>query len=156
MRYYKKLPATLVTCVLMGAIGGAGAGDHDYGPYPAYYTEECGSCHVPYPPQRMTQAGWETQINGLKHHYGTDASVDAPASRTILSYLVNNAGWKDKLAPADPTARITMTRWFVKEHGTVAPKGKKFSDCSQCHTQAATGNYSESTLKTPVGWRHGQ
>lgn len=47
MRYYKKLPATLVTCVLMGAIGGAGAGDHDYGPYPAYYTEECGSCHVP-------------------------------------------------------------------------------------------------------------
>lgn len=139
--------------LLSGAATSAFAGDHDYGPYPAYYSEECGSCHVPYPAQRLTQAGWETQINGLKQHYGTDASVDAPASRTILSYLVNNAAWKDKLAPTDTTGRLTLTRWFLKEHGSVPPKGKKFSDCTQCHTQAAVGNYSESTLKTPAGWR---
>ena len=142
------LAATLFTGLSASAI----AGDHNYGPYPSYYTEECGSCHVPYPPQRMTQAGWETQINGLKNHYGTDASVDVPASRTILSYLVNNAGWKDKLAPTDPTARMTKTAWFVKEHGATAPKGKSFSDCTQCHTKAVQGDYSERTLKVPAGW----
>ena len=153
-RIYKAVATLLVVAATATSAVGH-AGDHDYGPYPAYYTEECGSCHVPYPPQRMTQAGWETQINGLKQHYGTDASVDAPASRTILSYLVNNAAWKDKLAPTDPTARITLTRWFTKEHGNAPPKGKKFSDCTQCHTQAVSGNYSENTLKVPAGWRRG-
>lgn len=131
------------------------AGDHNYGPYPAYYSEECGSCHVPYPAQTMTQAGWQTQISGLKQHFGTDASVDVPASQTILSYLVNNAGWKDNRAPTEPTARITKTRWFAKEHGTTPPKGKGFSDCNQCHTKAVQGDYSERTLKTPAGWRQG-
>lgn len=131
------------------------AGEHAYGPYPAYYSEECGSCHVPYPPQRMTQAGWEIQMKNLKQHFGSDASVDVPASQTILSYLVNNAGWKDKLAPTEPTARITKTSWFVKEHGAAPPKGKPFSDCTQCHTQAIKGDYSERTLKSPSGWRKG-
>ena len=145
----------LAATLLAGVAAAATAGDHNYGPYPTYYSEECGSCHVPYPPQRMTQAGWEIQINGLKNHYGTDASVDVPASRTILSYLVNNAGWKDKLAPTDSTARITKTHWFVKEHGAAAPKGKSFSDCAQCHTKAVQGDYGEQTLKVPTGWRRG-
>ena len=58
-------------------------------------------------------------------------------------------------APTEATARITKTHWFVKEHGTVPPKGKAFSDCAQCHTQAAQGDYSERSLKTPAGWRRG-
>ena len=155
MRISSQFLAALAIFATASVASTAFAGEHNYGPYPNYYIEECGSCHVPYPPQRMTQAGWETQINGLKHHYGTDASVDAPASQTILSYLVNNAGWKETLAPTDPTARMTKTRWFVKEHGATPPKGKSFSDCSQCHTKAAQGDYNERSLKTPVGWRHG-
>lgn len=149
----KKLPkSSAVAGLILSVASLATAGDHNYGPYPAYYTEECGSCHVPYPPQRMTQAGWLIQINELKHHYGTDASVDVPASQTILSYLVNNAGWKDKLAPADSTGRITKTAWFMKEHGS-APKGKSFSDCTQCHIKAASGNFNEASLKVPATWR---
>lgn len=156
MKFSTICRAIVASMFLMGSATAIWAGDHDYGPYPAYYSEECGSCHVPYPPQRLTQAGWITQINGLQQHYGTDASIDASASQAILSYLVNNAAWKDKLAPTDPTARLTLTRGFVKEHGTVPPKGGRFSDCTQCHTQAAIGNYSEQTLKTPAGWRRGQ
>ena len=144
--------AALAVFITAGVTSTAFAGEHNYGPYPSYYSEECGSCHVPYPPQRMTQAGWQTQINGLKNHYGTDASVDAPASQTILSYLVNNAAWKEKLAPTDPTARITKTRWFTKEHGATAPKGKSFSDCAQCHTKAVQGDFNEQSLKVPAGW----
>ena len=133
----------------------AHAGSHQYGPYPAKYAEECGSCHVPYPPQRMTAAGWEIQMRHLKQHYGSDAGVDAPTHQALLSYLVANASPKDKSAPADPTARMTKTRWFVKEHGTTPPKGQSFSNCAACHTQAEKGDFSERTLKTPAGWNHG-
>lgn len=134
----------------------AHAGDkHQYGPYPANYAEECGSCHVPYPPQRLTSAGWETQMRNLQQHYGSDASVDAATNRAILSYLVANASSKEKSAPAEPTARMTQTRWFIKEHGTKPPKGLAFSNCAGCHTQADKGDFSERTLKTPAGWRHG-
>lgn len=155
----KKIRRHLVTALSLllfaGAATTASAGDHNYGPYPAYYSEECGSCHVPYPPQRMTQKGWETQVKGLNHHFGTDASIDLPASQKILSYLVSHSGEKEKLAPTEPTARITKTRWFEKEHGTLPPKGKGFSDCTQCHSQAVPGDYSERSLKTPAGWRRG-
>ena len=144
--------AGLLVLIGLGSVCRADA-SHNYGPYPAYYSEECGSCHVPYPAQRMTQAGWETQMNHLKDHYGTDASLDVPASKTILSYLVNNAAWQDKFAPTDPTARIIKTRWFVKEHGASAPKGKSFSDCTQCHTQAVKGEFSEHGINIPASWR---
>lgn len=146
------LGATILTTLCGAAV--AHAGSHQYGLYPASYVEECGSCHVPYPPQRMTQAGWETQMHNLQRHYGTDASIDAPAHKAILSYLIANASTKEKSAPADSTARMTKTRWFIKEHGTTPPKGQSLSNCSVCHTQAEKGDYSERTLKTPTGWRH--
>ena len=147
----------LGTAMLTGlcAAAVAHAGSHQYGPYPASYVEECGSCHVPYPPQRMTQAGWETQMHNLQRHYGTDASVDASVNKAILSYLVANASPKEKSAPADPTARMTKTRWFIKEHGATPPKGQSLSNCSACHTQAEKGDYSERSLKIPAGWHHG-
>lgn len=139
--------------LLLGVTSFAFAGDHNYGPYPAYYSAECGSCHVPYPPQLMTQAGWETQIKQLKQHYGTDASIDTPAVQTVLSYLVVNSAWKSNRAPTEATARLTKTAWFAKEHGANPPKGQTFSNCAACHTLAEKGDYSESGIKTPTGWR---
>lgn len=156
MRHSIKTIGCMMTLALLSAASVAhGADKHLYGPYPTNYAEECGSCHVPYPPQRMTQAGWETQMRHLKQHYGSDASVDGPTSQAILSYLVANASPKEKSAPTDSTARMTKTRWFVKEHGTTPPKGQSFSNCAACHTQAEQGDFSERTLKTPADWRHG-
>ncbi len=146
--------ATILACLSATGVS-AHAGSHQYGPYPAKYVEECGSCHVPYPPQRMTQAGWETQMRNLKQHYGTDASVDETAHKAISTYLMANASTKEKNAPTEATARLTKTRWFIKEHGAIPPKGQSFSNCSGCHTQAEKGDYSERTLKAPAGWRHG-
>lgn len=150
--------ANLITALVLLALGSgamAHADGHNYGPYPTNYAEECGSCHVPYPPQRMTQAGWEIQMRNLKQHYGSDASIDAATNQAILAYLMANAYRKDKGAPTEPTARMTKTAWFVKKHGSTPPKGLSFSNCSGCHTQADKGDYSERTLKTPAGWHHG-
>ena len=146
--------AILMTCLSTGAF--AHAGSHQYGPYPANYTEECGSCHVPYPPQRMTATGWETQMRNLGQHYGTDASLDAGSAQRISAYLMANAATKEKLAPTEATARLTKTQWFIKEHGSTPPKGQSFSNCSACHTQAERGGFEERTLKTPKGWRRGE
>lgn len=128
------------------------AGSHNYGPYPANYSEECGSCHVPYPAQRMTQAGWEIQMRHLKQHYGTDASLDDTTSQAIRSYLFSNASLKEKNAPSENTARLTRTRGFIKEHGSVPPKGGSFSNCNACHTQAEQGDYNKHMIKAPAGW----
>ncbi len=119
----------------------------DFGPYPSYYSEECGRCHVAYPPQLLTVSGWRHQISGLNDHYGVDARVAVPASRTILSYLVNNAAWQDEFAPADPTARLTATRWFVRKHGSNASKDKNLGDCTKCHSDASVGKYDKTAQK---------
>ena len=150
----RRLYYTVILACLSATGTAAQAGSHQYGPYPAQYVEECGSCHVPYPPQRMTQAGWETQIRNLQHHFGTDASIDEAARKTILSFLMANASQKEKNAPAEPTARLTKTRGFVKEHGNIPPKNLSFSNCGGCHMQAEKGDFGERTLKTPAGWRH--
>lgn len=146
--------AILLAAVSAGAV--AHAGTHQYGSYPVNYTEECGSCHVPYPPQRMTATGWETQMRNLGKHYGTDASLDAESAQRISAYLMANAASKEKLAPTEATARLTKTRWFIKEHGETPPKGESFSNCSACHTLAERGDFEERTLKTPKGWRRGE
>lgn len=159
MKHAKRMVRFYVRELFLGMMfltGAASAhsGSHQYGPYPAQYVEECGSCHVPYPPQRMTAEGWEIQIRTLKQHYGSDATVDAPANQAILRYLTANAATKSKNAPTEPTGRLTKTAWFTKEHGSTPPKGQQFSNCAGCHTQAERGDYSERTLKTPAGWRH--
>ncbi len=153
--YRRLVRGVLLAILFLAGAATAHSGSHQYGPYPAQYTEECGSCHVPYPPQRMTAVGWETQMRTLDRHYGSDASVDASANQAILHYLTANAATKAKNAPADPTARLTKTAWFTKEHGSTPPKGQAFSNCAGCHTQAEKGDYSERTLKIPAGWRHG-
>jgi mono/diheme cytochrome c family protein len=119
----------------------------DFGPYPAYYTQECGRCHIAYPPQLLTVSGWRTQISGLNDHYGIDARVAVPASRTILSYLVNNAAWQDEFAPANPAARLTSTKWFVRTHGLNVSKDKAISDCASCHSDASIGKYNQAAQK---------
>ena len=152
---YRHALGALFSAGLCVAAAAHEGNSHQYGPYPANYTEECGSCHVPYPPQRMTRAGWEIQMRNLQQHYGSDASLEPAANQAILSYLVAHASSKEKAAPADPTARMTKARWFVKEHGTTPPKGLRFSDCTGCHTQAEKGDFGERTLKAPKGWRRG-
>lgn len=56
MRILNRITVGVAMLAGLGAAAVAHAGSHQYGPYPTSYVEECGSCHVPYPPQRMTQA----------------------------------------------------------------------------------------------------
>ncbi len=120
--------------------------------------QECGSCHLVYPPQFLSAASWRAVMGGLDKHFGVDASVDMATRSEILRYLQANAGGIEMSAGRKPVLRISETRWFVHEHGDELPRDiwrnpavKSPANCSACHTAAEQGNYSERSLRIPGG-----
>lgn len=105
------------------------------------YRAECGSCHVPYPPQLLPAESWRALMVRLDRHFGSDASLEAKTAAEIGSYLERHAG--HRAAPAGPEPRITETRWFRKEHRNEIPAGKKPADCGACHAGAERGLYED-------------
>ena len=78
---------TFQALLLLTAASSAVADEnYNYGPYPQKYIAECASCHVAYPPQKLTKAGWNTQMSNLEQHYGTNAALDDATHKEILAY----------------------------------------------------------------------
>ena len=145
--------ASLMFIVLLG-VHEAHAGEHHYDVGPDVYREECGSCHVAYPARLLQPAQWNTILGRLDRHFGVNASLDAAAAQQITAYLGATA---KPVVAANATPpelpRISTQPWFLREHrdrsrDTSAGKAKP-SDCAACHTRAALGDYSESSLRLP-------
>jgi hypothetical protein len=122
------------------------------------YQQECGACHVAYPPQFLSAASWRAVVGGLDKHFGSDAGLDPSGQTEILRYLEANAGRRDTSAAGKPQLRITETRWFVHEHSEDLPDDiwknpavKSSANCAACHTAADKGDFSERTLHLPKG-----
>lgn len=131
----------------------AWAGEHRYGPYPVLYGKECASCHVAYPPELMTAAGWRQVMQQLGKHYGTDASLDAGPHAEIGAFLERQASRRAKHAPTEASARLSRSNGFVHEHGQTPPPKVSFARCEACHTGAEQIDYSERGLRLPAGYR---
>lgn len=123
-----------------------------FAPPTELYAQECGSCHVAYPPELMTKKGWATITSTLDKHFGTDASVDAKTRTALDAFLASRAATRERNAPSEPTARLTRTPWFAKEHGATPPPKTSFANCAACHTQAEKNDYSERGIKLPAGY----
>jgi len=144
----------LLIFALLTTTTAALAGDHAYGPFPAHYLEECGSCHVAYPPQLLTAPGWQKIMAQLNKHYGVDASLDPKPRAALADFLQRLSSHRDKHAPTEATGatvRMTNTTWFAREHWKSSPAKTSFADCAACHTDAAKGDYSERGLKRVAG-----
>lgn len=155
----KTIPfAVLSSFVLAALVPAARAGDHIYGPYPANYVQECGDCHLPYPPQLLGSEGWKQMIGRLDRHFGTDASLEAKARDEIAAFLFRQASGRDKHRPVGAEARITTTAWFRHEHGNLPVKSSlgrpAAAQCETCHQGAAKGRFAEGEIKLPAGYRH--
>jgi cytochrome c2 len=147
--------AALMFVALLG-VHEAHAGEHRYANGDPQYQAECGSCHIAYPPALMSASGWTAVFGRLDRHYGVDASLDAATARRLLDYSVAHASRKARAEPVTlrELPRISTLPWFVKEHReldarTAARGVKSMADCAACHTQAAQGDFSESTLRLP-------
>ena len=127
----------------------------DQGPrldLPVPYRQECGSCHVPFPPRGLPAASWQRLMADLPHHFGTDASLDPDATRQLEQWLQAHAG---RRADEPPQDRLTRSAWFVREHDEVPPSlwrsaaVRSPSNCAACHTRAAEGRFGEREIRLP-------
>ena len=119
------------------------------------YKQECGACHVAYPPGMLPADSWRRQLGNLTHHYGTDASLDAASVTELAAWLSANAGTYKRVREAPPEDRITQSAWFIRKHDDVPgaawkrPAVKSPSNCTACHTQADQGDFNEHTVRIP-------
>ena len=110
----------------------------------AKWKEECGSCHVAYPPQLLTAENWQSLMGGLDKHFGSNAALDANDNKEILGFLKRHAGSGERYSAA--SLRISDTPWFKREHRVISakewthPEVKSRSNCSACHGKLVLGN----------------
>jgi cytochrome c551/c552 len=121
----------------------------------AKHQQECGSCHVAYPPGLLPAASWERVMSKLSKHYGTDASLDAATTAEIAGWLKLHAG-TDRYAGQEPLQdRISKSNWFMRQHDEVSTSTWKRAsigspaNCSACHADAAKGNFNEHQVHIP-------
>jgi hypothetical protein len=136
----------------------ANAGSKEFTVADPAYKQECGSCHVPYPPALLSASSWRDVMGGLDKHFGSDASLEPAPRAAILAFLEKNAGKRDTTAGGKPLLRISDTAWFQKEHRkhvTAAtlqhPDVKSVANCGACHTGAERGSYLERDIRVPGG-----
>jgi hypothetical protein len=115
------------------------------------YRQECGACHVAYPPRLLGAVSWQRLMSDLPRHFGTDASLDTATAREIAAWLAAHAGAQ----AAPPQDRITRSTWFVREHAEVPgpawqrPAVRSAANCIGCHAQADQGDFNEHTVRIP-------
>jgi hypothetical protein len=124
-------------------------------PPPAVYTQECGSCHLAFPPHLMPKASWLRVMSGLDTHYGSDASLDAATQKQISAWLQTYGGQGKRAREEPPLDRITRSAWFERKHREVsAITFKRTSiqspaNCVACHRDAALGDFEDDRVRIP-------
>lgn len=122
---------------------------------PAAYREECGSCHLAFPPVLLDAGSWQRTMTDLARHFGTDASVTPAQQESIRRFLLRHAGNPQRVGSAGSPPRLTQTPWFRREHREVPAalwqdrRVNNAANCEACHTGAAQGRYSEHDLALP-------
>ena len=115
------------------------------------YRDECGSCHLAFPPGLLSHADTARLFDTLADHFGDNASLDPQLTADLRAFALANAGRDDRATTSrsDPP-RITATPWFVREHDEVPqrlvggnPEVGSFTNCPACHTRAAEGSFRE-------------
>ncbi len=113
-------------------------------PASSKWKQECGSCHVAYPPQLLSAENWQNLMEHLDKHFGANAVLDTGDNRKILSFLESHAGNGKRYSSA--SLRISDTPWFIHEHRVISPKEwshpdvRSRSNCSACHGAVVLGN----------------
>lgn len=134
--------------------------------HPAY-KEECGSCHMAYPPGLLPGRSWEKMMAGLEDHFGENAELDSATAAELTRFLVDNSAdampnyRRSRMITRDLSnesvpLRITELAYFRHEHQkipdrliTTNPKVNSLSNCNACHQKAELGSFSEREINIP-------
>jgi len=133
----------------------------------AIYMEECGACHLAYPPGLLPVATGTKIMQDLADHFGESAELDEETSGYISNYLQQEAlraGVPTTMSemlrnlPDDPPLRITEFPAFLGAHQIILeqlqmdefPTGF-LSPCADCHRQAADALFDKELLHPGYG-----
>jgi cytochrome b len=133
------------------------------GPLDPTYAQECGSCHMAYPPSLAPSPRWIAIMDGLPNHFGEDATLEPGLMSRIRAYLTMNAAekWDTRAAhelqgsnPLDPL-RMTATPFWIRMHQGIPESvfksravGAKGA-CEKCHSDASTGRFDPQDIQIP-------
>ena len=162
------LTGILLTTVY-GIKGSFASGDDDYDTARKNptYIEECGACHMVYPPRLLPANSWRKMMAGLDDHFGENAELDSETTQLIERYLVKSTdSSKQKyrklfrnLGSRTPL-RITELPYFIRKHDEIPAKFlvdndklSSFSQCSACHKYAEKGEFEDDDISIP-GYGH--
>jgi mono/diheme cytochrome c family protein len=123
----------------------------------AVYRQECGDCHVAYPPKLLDAGQWQRLLAKLEDHFGDSATLTEPSLKAVTAYLTVNAARPGSIVvdASEDLPRISRSRWFLDEHSEVSAAAWKresvgsAANCYACHRQAADGRYDEDGVRIP-------
>ncbi len=153
MKTFKRL--ALAVLVLAGGAAYAGKPMMPETQMLPIYKQECGTCHMAYPPGFLSKPAWGRVMNSLSRHYGTDASLDDQQVKEISQWLNQNAGTYKRVVNSSKEDRLTTTEWFIRKHREINPSVfqraaiKSPANCAACHTTAAKGDFEEDNVRIP-------
>ena len=130
------------------------------------YQDECGSCHMAYPPGLLPAASWQQLMNGLDDHFGDNAELSADIHQQITGFLLDNSADKSdyrrsrkflqSIEGGNVPIRISDTPYFKHEHDEIPDRLVKanekvmsFSNYNACHTKAEHGLFDEDNIRIP-------
>ena len=130
----------------------------------ARYREECGSCHLAYPPGLLPAASWREMMTGLDRHFGQNAELDPAAAAALAGWLTANAAEAGthplsrkvlRSLGGQTPLRVSEVPFIRREHGEVRPSVwsrpavGSVANCGACHTGAERGDFSEERIVIP-------
>lgn len=133
----------------------ADAGKRSLPPDNAKWKEECGSCHLAYPPRFLIAADWQKLMGELGKHFDANAELNPKDNKEILDFLIYHAAYRQKYSA--PSLRISDTPWFTQLHDEIPsntwsdPAVKNRANCVACHIKAEDGDWSEHSIHIPGG-----
>ncbi len=133
----------------------------------AVYIEECGACHLAYPPGLLPPESWQKMMGDLKDHFEESAELDEETADYIANYLdrlalrPGNPSRMNQMLrnmPDNPPLRITEFPSFLDMHAEIARQlGVEkldegfLSPCADCHRQAGSGLFDKELLHPGYG-----
>ena len=129
------------------------------------YIEECGACHLAYPPGLLPAESWRDIMEELEDHFGENAELDQTTNSHIARYLDHLALGKGSRSQMSKMSRnlrdkapnrITELPYFIHEHDEIPkrmitnnPGLGSLSQCDSCHKDAEKGVFDEDRVFIP-------
>jgi cytochrome b len=154
------LAASAAATAALAALPGRGVPPAELDPV---FAEQCGACHLAFPPSLAPAATWDRILADLQHHFGADATLSPEQIAGLRGWLDANAAERWDTLPshlfrvpaADGSLRITDTPGWRGRHrdipaATFAAKPVyRRSDCAACHGDAAAGRFAPQDIDIP-------